>query len=43
MITFIAVGMFLIVVGAMLSVFSEPKPAQRHTPDIPEPNVVPER
>jgi hypothetical protein len=35
-ITVIAVAMFLVVAGAILSVFSEPKSDPRHTPVEPE-------
>jgi hypothetical protein len=35
-ITISTVAMFFVVAGAMLSVFSEPKPVQRHTPVVPE-------
>jgi hypothetical protein len=35
-ITISAVAMFFVVVGAMLSVFSEPEPVQRHTLVEPE-------
>jgi hypothetical protein len=34
-ITISTVAMFFVVAGAMLSVFSEPKAAGRHTPVVP--------